>query len=71
MTLHQLKTQLDSILNYQIRLVKRGVNNEEINDIQIYLQNEIRDFKYPDPICEEYCYYQCTEGGTKEPKCNK
>ena len=45
MTLHQLKTQLDSILNYQIRLVKRGVNNEEINDIQIYLQNEIRNYE--------------------------
>jgi len=44
MTLHQLKTQLDSILNYQIRLAKRGVNNEEINDIQIYLQNEIIEF---------------------------
>ena len=45
MTLYQLKTQLESILNYQIRLVKRGVNNEEINDIQRYLQKEIRNFK--------------------------
>jgi hypothetical protein len=45
MTLHQLKTQLDSILNYQSRLAKRGVNNEGINDIQIYLQKEIRNYE--------------------------
>ena len=45
MTLNQLKTQLESIINYQIRLSKRGVNNEDINDIQIYLQNEIRNYE--------------------------
>ena len=45
MKLQQLKTQLESILNYQNRLAKRGVNNEEINEIQIELQNEIRNYE--------------------------
>lgn len=45
MTLEQLKTQLESILNYQNRLMKRGVNNEEINEIQIYLQDKIRSYE--------------------------
>jgi len=40
----ELKTQLESIINYQIILAKKGVNNEEINDIQRYLQKEIRNY---------------------------
>jgi len=41
----KLQEQLNSILKYQTRLAKRGVNNEEINEIQIELQNEIRKYE--------------------------
>jgi len=44
MTKEQIKTQLDSIIHYQNRLIKRGVNNEDINDIQRYLQKELRQW---------------------------
>lgn len=25
--------------------------------------------KYPNPQCDEACYYHCTQGGTKTPEC--
>lgn len=29
------------------------------------------DNKYPNPQCDEACYYHCTQGGTKVPDCIK
>jgi hypothetical protein len=27
--------------------------------------------KYPNPKCDEACYYHCTKGGTQLPECKK
>jgi hypothetical protein len=27
--------------------------------------------KYPNPKCDEACYYHCTQGGTHLPECKK